>query len=109
MSNAPKTNVDDSVANQNAPTVPGGTDWAADSRLVQRLRLRYQNDLHLLPPGDVSEASLLACFAALCARGTLSPVNVERVRSTGFRLYSGRDSRTYAINWGQGRAYYWRG
>lgn len=39
----------------------------------------------------------------------LSPVDVERVRSTGFRLYSGRDSRTYAINWGQGRAYYWRG
>ena len=39
----------------------------------------------------------------------LSPVNVEAVRSTGFRLYTGRDSRTYAINWGQGRAYYWRG
>ena len=38
-----------------------------------------------------------------------SPVDVERVRSTGFRLYSGRDARTYAINWGQGRAYYWRG
>jgi hypothetical protein len=38
-----------------------------------------------------------------------SPVDAERVRSTGFRLYSGRDSRTYAINWGQGRAYYWRG
>ena len=37
------------------------------------------------------------------------PVDVERVRSTGFKLYSGRDSRTYAINWGQGRAYYWRG
>jgi hypothetical protein len=36
-------------------------------------------------------------------------VDVERVRSTGFKLYSGRDSRTYAINWGQGRAYYWRG
>jgi hypothetical protein len=39
----------------------------------------------------------------------LSPVDVERVRSTGFRLYNGRDSRTYAVNWGQGRAYYWRG
>lgn len=38
-----------------------------------------------------------------------SPVSVERVRSTGFRLYNGRDSRTYAINWAQGRAYYWRG
>jgi hypothetical protein len=41
-------------------------------------------------------------------RVLLSPVDVERVRSTGFRLYSGRDSRTYAVNWGQGRAYYWR-
>lgn len=41
-------------------------------------------------------------------RVLLSPVNVERVRSTGFRLYDGRDSRTYAINWGQGRAYYWK-
>ena len=42
-------------------------------------------------------------------RVLLSPVDVERVRSTGFRLYRGRDARTYAINWGQGRAYYWRG
>lgn len=37
-----------------------------------------------------------------------SPVDVERVRSTGFRLYRGTDARTYAINWGQGRAYYWK-
>jgi hypothetical protein len=36
-----------------------------------------------------------------------SPVDVERVRSTGFRVYRG-GNRTYAINWGQGRAYYWR-
>ncbi|HEX9365313.1 MAG TPA: hypothetical protein VF921_01735 [Vicinamibacterales bacterium] len=41
-------------------------------------------------------------------RVLLSPVDVARVRSTGFRLYAGRDSRSYAINWGQGRAYYWR-
>jgi hypothetical protein len=38
-----------------------------------------------------------------------SPVDVERIRATGFHLYTGRDDRTYAINWGQGRAYYWRG
>ena len=37
-----------------------------------------------------------------------TPVDIERVRSTGFRLYRGADGRTYAINWGQGRAYYWR-
>jgi hypothetical protein len=42
-------------------------------------------------------------------RVLLSPVDVERVRSTGFRLFHGVDGRTYAINWGQGRAYYWRG
>jgi hypothetical protein len=38
----------------------------------------------------------------------LSPVNVDRVRTTGFRLYQGTGNRTFAINWGQGRAYYWR-
>lgn len=37
-----------------------------------------------------------------------SSVDIERVRSTGFRVYRGTDGRTYAINWGQGRAYYWR-
>lgn len=37
-----------------------------------------------------------------------SPIDVERVRSTGFRIYSGAGERTYAINWGQGRAYYWK-
>ena len=41
-------------------------------------------------------------------RVLLSPVDVERVRSTGFRVYRAGD-RTFAINWGQGRAYYWRG
>jgi len=42
-------------------------------------------------------------------RVLFSTVDVERVRATGFRLYNGRDARLYAINWGQGRAYYWRG
>jgi hypothetical protein len=37
-----------------------------------------------------------------------TPVDIERVRSTGFRLYRGHDGRTYAINWGQARAYYWK-
>ncbi len=36
-----------------------------------------------------------------------SPIDVANVQSTGFRLYTG-GGRTYAINWGQGRAYYWR-
>ena len=37
-----------------------------------------------------------------------SPVNVEQVRATGFQLYRAHDSRIYVVNWGQGRAYYWR-
>lgn len=37
-----------------------------------------------------------------------SPVNVEQVRATGFKIYRAPDERTYVVNWGQGRAYYWR-
>jgi len=37
-----------------------------------------------------------------------SPVNADQVRSTGFKMYRGADTRTYVVNWGQGRAYYWR-
>jgi hypothetical protein len=37
-----------------------------------------------------------------------TPVNVEQVRATGFRMYRGGDGRTYAVNWGQGRVYYWK-
>jgi hypothetical protein len=39
-----------------------------------------------------------------------TPIDLERVKSTGFRLYPERGGqRAFAINWGQGRAYYWRG
>ena len=39
-----------------------------------------------------------------------TPIDVDRLKSTGFHLYTERaGQRTYAINWGQGRAYYWRG
>jgi hypothetical protein len=37
-----------------------------------------------------------------------TPVDVAKVRSTGFRSYHGKDGRTYVVNWGQRRAYYWR-
>lgn len=37
-----------------------------------------------------------------------SPVNVEQVRMTGFKIYRAPDTRIYVVNWGQGRAYYWR-
>jgi hypothetical protein len=39
-----------------------------------------------------------------------TPIDLDGVRSTGFRLYSDRVGEiAFAINWGQGRAYYWRG
>jgi hypothetical protein len=39
-----------------------------------------------------------------------SPIDVDRVRSTGFRLYRQPAANLiYAVNWGQGRTYYWRG
>jgi hypothetical protein len=41
-------------------------------------------------------------------RVLMSPVNVERVKTTGFRLYQAAGGRTFAINWGQGRGYYWK-
>ena len=36
-----------------------------------------------------------------------SPVNIDQVRTTGFKVYRGADARIYVVNWGQGRAYYW--
>jgi hypothetical protein len=39
----------------------------------------------------------------------ISRFDVDKVRSTGFRLYNAGGGRTFAINWGQGRAYYWHG
>ena len=39
-----------------------------------------------------------------------SPIDLERVRSTGLHVYDSRDGRLrFAVNWSQGRAYYWRG
>ena len=38
-----------------------------------------------------------------------TPIDLDRVKSTGFRLYDERGGqRAFAINWGQGRAYYWK-
>ena len=87
--------------------VPDGRHWgvfsfaAADAEAVRALLGPEitTGTLSCEPPGRLE----------FWPRVLLSPVDVERVRSTGFRLYTGRDSRTYAINWGQGRAYYWRG
>ena len=38
-----------------------------------------------------------------------SPIDLANVKATGFQIYRGRDAQlTLAINWRQGRAYYWR-
>lgn len=42
---------------------------AAHSRLVQRLRRRYPDELPLLAPGVPTQASMAACLATLSARG----------------------------------------
>ena len=86
--------------------LPDGRHWgvfafpAADEGIVRAL------------VGDEITTGTLTCDPPgrleFWPRLLLSPVNVERVRSTGFRLFHGRDGRTYAINWGQGRGYYWK-
>jgi hypothetical protein len=38
-----------------------------------------------------------------------SPRDADRIRATGLRLHHDRDGRFgYAVNWSQGRAFYWR-
>ena len=48
------------------PGLPGS---ASHSRLVQRLRRRYEDELPLLPPGAPTHDSMAACLAALAERG----------------------------------------
>ena len=103
--------------------VPEGLPAAASDLREGHLPDGRQWGAFTFPGSD--DAALRALLGTEITTGTLSceppgrlefwprvlhgQVDVERVRSTGFRLYRGRDSRTYAINWGQGRAYYWRG
>ncbi len=54
----------------NALHAPGpGTDLAAHSRFVQRIRRRYAAELPLLPPGPPSAANLELLLDALLAQG----------------------------------------
>ena len=86
--------------------LPDGRHWgvfafqAADEAAVRSLA------------GDEITTGSLACDPPgrleFWPRLIRTPVNVEQVRATGFRLYHAADGRTYAINWGQGRAYYWK-
>jgi hypothetical protein len=86
--------------------LPDGRHWGvfafspADESSVRRMTGEEitQGTLACDPPGRLQ----------FWPRLLYSPVDVPRVRSTGFRLYRGADGRTYAVNWGQGRAYYWK-
>lgn len=86
--------------------MPDGRHWgvfafrAADEPLVRALARDEitSGTLRCDPPGRLE----------FWPRVIRTPIDIDRVRSTGFRLYRGADARTYAINWGQGRAYYWR-
>ena len=52
-----------------APDFRGLAEAAGRSRLVQRLRRRYADELALLPPGAPTHPHMAACLAALQARG----------------------------------------
>ena len=85
--------------------LPGGQHWGvfafrpADEAAVRALTASEitTGTLACRPPGRLE-------FWPRLLHG---PVDVATVRATGFRLYHGRDARTYAVNWGQGRAYFW--
>ncbi|HMN21781.1 MAG TPA: bifunctional [glutamate--ammonia ligase]-adenylyl-L-tyrosine phosphorylase/[glutamate--ammonia-ligase] adenylyltransferase [Ottowia sp.] len=53
-------------ASEQTPALAG---LASHSRMVQRLRRRYPDELGLLPAGTPSRASLVECLATLRARG----------------------------------------
>ena len=95
-----------SATDLRAGYLPDGRHWgvfafrAADEAVVRGLTRNEitSGTLACQPPGRLE----------FWPRILLTPVEVPRVHSTGFRLYRGLDARTYAINWGQGRAYYWK-
>lgn len=86
--------------------LPDGRHWGvfafrgADADAVRALTREEitSGTLTLNPPGRLE----------FWPRILRTSANLEEVRSTGFRVYRGSDGRTYAINWGQGRAYYWK-
>jgi hypothetical protein len=95
-----------SATDLRAGYMPDGRHWgvfafrAADEPAVRAL-LREEvttGTLTCNPPGRLE----------FWPRLLRTPIDPARVRSTGFRVYRGSDARTYAINWGQGRAYYWK-
>ena len=37
-----------------------------------------------------------------------TPIDINRLHTTDFHLYRGKDGTIFAINWNAGRAYYWK-
>ena len=66
-----RVDAEGSSANREIVHAPpaGGPGSAAYSRLVQRLRRRYEGELALLPPGAPTSESMTACLTALAGRG----------------------------------------
>ena len=56
-----------SPSHESNATASWAKGLAAGSRLVQRLRRRYESQLTLLPPGPPTHATIRACFEALSA------------------------------------------
>jgi hypothetical protein len=86
--------------------LPDGRHWG-----VFAFRSGAESDVRALTGEEITSGTLTCDPPGrleFWPRVLHTPVDVERVRSTGFRLYRGTDARTYAINWGQGRAYYWK-
>ena len=59
----------DALLTHPAPVFHGLSGSAARSRLVQRLRRRYEHELGLLAPGAPTRATMSACLAQLTAQG----------------------------------------
>ena len=96
----------DGASDLRAGYLPDGRHWG-----VFAFRPADAPAIRALAPDEITSGTL-ACRPPgrleFWPRVLLTPVDVERVRATGFRLYRGAGMRTYAINWGQGRGYYWK-
>jgi hypothetical protein len=87
--------------------LPDGRHWGVFTFTpadVERLRALLGSEITAAPP-ECAAPGRLEWWPQLLR----TPIDLERLKSTGFRLYTERGgARAFAINWGQGRAYYWR-
>jgi hypothetical protein len=87
--------------------LPDGQHWgvfAFTPRDADAVRALLGSEITAAPPGCEAPGRL-----EWWPRLLHTPIDLDRLKSTGFRLYRERDGqRAFAINWGQGRAYYWK-